>query len=60
MNAISVTTSRTDHSTAAAYLSEALRQLGCPHAYIGGFAWSLLGSSRPTQMSPIRAFAPAF
>jgi hypothetical protein len=22
-----------------------------PHAYIGGFAWSCLGSTRPTQMS---------
>jgi len=38
-----------DHSTAAAYLSTCLQQLGYHHAYIGGFAWALLGSSRSTQ-----------
>ncbi|KAF9530517.1 hypothetical protein CPB83DRAFT_810353 [Crepidotus variabilis] len=46
---ISVTTSRTDQSKAARALSDALNSLGCPHAYIGGFAWALLGSTRPTQ-----------
>jgi hypothetical protein len=46
---ISVTTSRTDQSQAAKALSDTLSDLGCPHAYIGGFAWALLGSERPTQ-----------
>ncbi|KAL4076327.1 hypothetical protein J3A83DRAFT_2178016 [Scleroderma citrinum] len=48
-NTISVTTSILDQSKAATYLSACLELLGCPHAYIGGFAWSLLGSNRPTQ-----------
>jgi hypothetical protein len=40
-----------DQSKAAARLSDALHQLNIPHAYIGGFAWALLGSTRPTQIS---------
>jgi len=36
-------------SQAAKALSDTLSNLGCPHAYIGGFAWALLGSERPTQ-----------
>ena len=36
---------------AAQFLSNHLHKLGVDHAYIGGFAWSLLGSQRPTQMS---------
>ncbi|KAI0833699.1 hypothetical protein BC628DRAFT_43191, partial [Trametes gibbosa] len=32
-------------------LSAHLDDLGVQHAYIGGFAWALLGSFRPTQMS---------
>jgi len=46
---VSVTTSRTDQSQAAKALSDTLSNLGCQHAYIGGFAWALLGSERPTQ-----------
>jgi len=34
---------------AAQILSTHLRQLGIDHAYIGGFAWSVLGSPRPTE-----------
>jgi len=34
---------------AAQLLSSHLHKLGVDHAYIGGFAWSLLGSQRPTQ-----------
>ncbi|KAI0808901.1 hypothetical protein BC629DRAFT_1480171 [Irpex lacteus] len=37
---IAITTSHTHH-------------LGCNHAYIGGFAWALLGSSRPTEITNI-------
>ncbi|CAA7269885.1 unnamed protein product [Cyclocybe aegerita] len=48
---ISITTSRTDQAAAASYLSETLDRLGCPHAYIGGFAWALLGNRRPTEMN---------
>jgi hypothetical protein len=36
---------------AAQLLSSHLHKLGVDHAYIGGFAWSLLGSQRLTQMS---------
>jgi len=46
---ISITTSRDDQLAAAAYLSDTLRRLKFPHAFIGGFAWALLGSSRPTE-----------
>jgi len=48
-NTISITTSTLDQAKAATCLSACLEHLGCPHAYIGGFAWSLLGSKRPTQ-----------
>ncbi|PPR02501.1 hypothetical protein CVT24_002050 [Panaeolus cyanescens] len=41
---IAITTSRNDQATAAAKLSDVLEALGCPHAYIGGFAWALLGN----------------
>ena len=37
-----------DHLLAAQALSKHLDAMGCHHAYIGGFAWSLLGSMRPT------------
>ena len=53
---ISITTSRECQSIAAASLSDTLNQLHCPHAFIGGFAWALLGSSRPTEMSCIQVF----
>ncbi|KAJ7180719.1 hypothetical protein C8R46DRAFT_985749, partial [Mycena filopes] len=45
---ISITTSKDAQLKAAGALSQALRTLGCPHAYIGGFAWALLGSTRAT------------
>ena len=48
---ISITTSRENQLEAASVLSEELTKLNCPHAYIGGFAWSCLGSTRPTEMS---------
>ncbi|KDQ11380.1 hypothetical protein BOTBODRAFT_35458 [Botryobasidium botryosum FD-172 SS1] len=48
-NRISITTSREDQLRAAPFLSQTLRELGAPHAYIGGFAWALLGSTRPTE-----------
>jgi hypothetical protein len=34
---------------AAAALSAALTARGVPHAFIGGFAWAMLGSARPTD-----------
>lgn len=47
---ISITTSPELQAKAAALLSQYLtEELDCPHAYIGGFAWSLLGSHRPTE-----------
>ncbi|EMD38753.1 hypothetical protein CERSUDRAFT_122328, partial [Gelatoporia subvermispora B] len=46
---ISVSSSQTDHIRAAKALSEQLDELRLPHAFIGGFAWSLLGSIRPTE-----------
>lgn len=48
---ISITTSRDDQLKAAVLLSESLEMLGSPHAFIGGFAWAVLGSSRLTEMS---------
>lgn len=48
---IPITTSREYQESAALSLSNHLNELGCRHAYIGGFAWSLLGSSRPTEIS---------
>ena len=53
---ISVTCSRLDQLKAAAFLSGALNELNIPHAYIGGFAWALLGSSRPTQISRVEVW----
>ncbi len=49
---ISISTNQQDHLTAAKALSAHLDKLGIRHAYIGGFAWALLGSARPTEMSP--------
>lgn len=46
---ISISTNTEHHVRAAHILSESLRELGYDHAYIGGFAWSLLGSRRATQ-----------
>ncbi|KAH9474864.1 hypothetical protein JR316_0013332 [Psilocybe cubensis] len=51
MAIISITTSSRDQSTAAESLSQYLEQLNCRHAYIGGFAWALLGSRRPTEIN---------
>jgi hypothetical protein len=48
---ISISTSLDDQTCAAENLSKILTELGYGHAFIGGFAWSLLGSERPTQMS---------
>ncbi|KAF9068491.1 hypothetical protein BDP27DRAFT_1327126 [Rhodocollybia butyracea] len=48
-NAISITTSRDAQLEAASLLSKTLTDLGCAHAYIGGFAWALLGSRRLTE-----------
>jgi hypothetical protein len=31
-------------------VASSLDELKYPHAFIGGFAWSLLGSRRPTQI----------
>jgi len=50
-NVISVTTSREEQLKAALFLSKALSNLSTPHAYIGGFAWAVLGSRRATEMS---------
>ena len=52
---ISLTSSKIDQLKAATFLSNALNELKIPHAYIGGFAWALLGSSRPTQISLVEA-----
>jgi hypothetical protein len=48
---IPITTSRESLLKAAELLSQRLCKLGLDHAYIGGFAWSLLGSDRPTAIS---------
>ncbi|KAJ3005132.1 hypothetical protein NUW54_g4481 [Trametes sanguinea] len=49
---ISISTNKQDHLAAARALSAIFYKLGVRHAYIGGFAWSLLGSIRPTEISP--------
>ncbi|TDL22819.1 hypothetical protein BD410DRAFT_199766 [Rickenella mellea] len=46
---ISITKSNKQQLAAASALSEYLETIGCKHAYIGGFAWALLGSDRPTE-----------
>ncbi|KIL67782.1 hypothetical protein M378DRAFT_9060 [Amanita muscaria Koide BX008] len=46
---ITVSSLEGDHIQAAGALSRCLLELNYPHAYIGGFAWSLLGSVRPTH-----------
>ncbi|KAI0663740.1 hypothetical protein C8Q70DRAFT_376124 [Cubamyces menziesii] len=46
---ISISTNQEHHLLAALSLSSHLDEFGIKHAYIGGFAWALLGSSRPTQ-----------
>lgn len=46
---IRVTTSLSTHLIAAASLSQCLYALNCAHAFIGGFAWSVLGSNRSTE-----------
>ncbi|KAI9061128.1 hypothetical protein FKP32DRAFT_983399 [Trametes sanguinea] len=46
---ISISTNKQDHLAAARALSAIFYKLGVRHAYIGGFAWSLLGSIRPTE-----------
>ena len=48
---ISVTTSQEIQTRAAENVSKLLSALGYRHAFIGGFAWSLLGSRRLTQIS---------
>ena len=48
---IRISTNQKDHIAAAKALSQLLDQFGVRHAFIGGFAWSLLGSSRATEMS---------
>jgi len=42
-----------DQLRAAKALSDSLSKLGCEHVYIGGFAWVLLGSNRPTKISGV-------
>ncbi|KAI0329289.1 hypothetical protein GY45DRAFT_1325235 [Cubamyces sp. BRFM 1775] len=49
---ISVSANQEHHLRAALSLSAHLDEFRIPHAYIGGFAWALLGSSRPTQICP--------
>jgi hypothetical protein len=52
-SSISITTSNDLQAKAASLLSQYLDdELKCPHAYLGGFAWSLLGNKRPTEISP--------
>jgi hypothetical protein len=48
---ITISTSHDRLLEAAQLLSDHLHNLGIDHAYIGGFAWSLLGSQRLTQIS---------
>ena len=38
-------------TNSAKALSDPLSKLGCEHVYIGGFAWVLLGSNRPAEIS---------
>ena len=52
---ISISTNQEHHLLAALSLSSHLDEFGIKHAYIGGFAWALLGSSRPTQIRPTRS-----
>ncbi|KAI0062296.1 hypothetical protein BV25DRAFT_1991595 [Artomyces pyxidatus] len=51
MAMISISTSKNDQGRAASVFSKHLNELGYRHAYIGGFAWSLLGSTRPTEIN---------
>ncbi|KAK0221946.1 hypothetical protein IW262DRAFT_941240 [Armillaria fumosa] len=46
---ICTTTNHNSQEHAARVLSEKLTELSIPHAYIGGFAWRLLGSERQTE-----------
>ncbi|KAK0464604.1 uncharacterized protein EV420DRAFT_1053050 [Desarmillaria tabescens] len=46
---IHITTSHNSQEHAARVLSEMLIELTIRHAYIGGFAWRLLGSGRQTE-----------
>lgn len=46
---IRTTTNHNSQEHAARVLSEKLSELSIPHAYIGGFAWRLLGSERQTE-----------
>ncbi|KAK0487344.1 hypothetical protein IW261DRAFT_1447382 [Armillaria novae-zelandiae] len=46
---IHTTTNHNSQEHAARVLSEKLTELSIPHAYIGGFAWRLLGSPRQTE-----------
>ncbi|KAK0201708.1 hypothetical protein DFS33DRAFT_1349401 [Desarmillaria ectypa] len=46
---IHITTSHGSQEHAARVLSEMLTELTIRHAYIGGFAWRLLGSARQTE-----------
>ncbi|KAI0648912.1 hypothetical protein C8Q79DRAFT_1007496 [Trametes meyenii] len=50
---ISISTNKQDHLVAAKALSTHLDDWGIQHVYIGGFAWSMLGSIRPTEASDI-------
>ncbi|KAK0503899.1 hypothetical protein EDD18DRAFT_1344793 [Armillaria luteobubalina] len=48
---IRTTTNHNSQEHAARVLSEKLSELSIPHAYIGGFAWRLLGSERQTEIN---------
>lgn len=48
---ISITNSRKHQSLAVAFLSDTLNNFGCPHSFNVGFAWFLLSSKRPTEIS---------
>ena len=48
---ISISTNRSDHFAAARALSGHLNSRNIRHAYIGGFALTLLGSRRPTEIN---------
>ncbi|TBU39757.1 hypothetical protein BD309DRAFT_407402 [Dichomitus squalens] len=48
---ISISTNQKDHMAAAKALTSHLSEWGITYGFIGGFAWSLLGSSRPTDIS---------
>jgi len=45
---ISISSTTKDHVRAASVLSQHLSARGYAHAFIGGFAWTCLGSRRPT------------